>query len=218
MSVRLSAALSGAVEAQLAARTRILENGAASVGWKTAASIPGIDADEGVDGSIFGFLTSDTTLTAGSQVDAGVTVELCAEVELAVGVGHDVIPDTDFDTVAAAVPGIAGRPSTRQRIGAWVDGSFWFEAGWSKSRPRLSMRAQCAHRRLRCSLPKATRARSPMPIRDADGHSWGFITDRAACRRCASVPAIVIHRQEVSPMNAVSAVGAPLQCTIARLR
>ena len=34
----------------------------------------------------------------------------------------------------------------------------------------------------------------------------------------ASVLAIVIHRQEVSPMNAVSAVGAPLQSTIARLR
>jgi hypothetical protein len=34
----------------------------------------------------------------------------------------------------------------------------------------------------------------------------------------ASVPVIVIHRQEVSPMNAVSAVGAPLQFTIARLR
>ena len=30
--------------------------------------------------------------------------------------------------------------------------------------------------------------------------------------------AIVIYRQEVSPMNAVSAVGAPLQSTIARLR
>jgi hypothetical protein len=37
-------------------------------------------------------------------------------------------------------------------------------------------------------------------------------------RRHASVVAIVIHRQEVSPMNAVSAVGAPLQSTIARLR
>ena len=107
MSVRLSAALSGAVETQLAARTRILENGAASVGWKMAASIPGIDADEGVDGSIFGFLTSDTTLTAGGQVDAGVTVDMCAEVELAVAIGHDVIPDADFDMVAAAVAGIA---------------------------------------------------------------------------------------------------------------
>ena len=36
-------------------------------------------------------------------------------------------------------------------------------------------------------------------------------------RRRASVPAIVIRRQEVRPMNAVSTVGAPLQSTIARL-
>ncbi len=36
--------------------------------------------------------------------------------------------------------------------------------------------------------------------------------------RRASVLAIVIHRQEVRPVNAVSAVGAPLQSTIARLR
>jgi hypothetical protein len=39
-----------------------------------------------------------------------------------------------------------------------------------------------------------------------------------ARRRCASILAIVTRRQEVSPMNAVSAVGAPLQSTIARLR
>jgi hypothetical protein len=37
-------------------------------------------------------------------------------------------------------------------------------------------------------------------------------------RRGASVLAIVTGRQEVRPMNAVSAVGAPLQSTIARLR
>jgi hypothetical protein len=34
----------------------------------------------------------------------------------------------------------------------------------------------------------------------------------------ASIPAIVIYRQEVRPMYAVSAVGAPLQSTIERLR
>ncbi|MCU1671114.1 MAG: hypothetical protein JWP40_4041 [Blastococcus sp.] len=47
------------------------------------------------------------------------------------------------------------------------------------------------------------------------------LVDDSGCapsRRCAIVPAIVIHRQEVRPMNAVSAVGAPLQFTIARLR
>ena len=43
-------------------------------------------------------------------------------------------------------------------------------------------------------------------------------SDSMSRRRRASVVAIVIHRQEVSPMNAVSAVGAPLQSTIARLR
>jgi hypothetical protein len=34
----------------------------------------------------------------------------------------------------------------------------------------------------------------------------------------ASVLVIVIYRQEVRPMNAVSTVGAPLQSTIPRLR
>jgi hypothetical protein len=42
--------------------------------------------------------------------------------------------------------------------------------------------------------------------------------DGAPRRGRASVSVIVIYRQEVSPMNAVSAVGAPLQFTIARLR
>jgi hypothetical protein len=45
---------------------------------------------------------------------------------------------------------------------------------------------------LRCELPTAHRPRRP-----------------------ASIPAIVIYRQEVRPMYAVSAVGAPLQSTIA---
>jgi hypothetical protein len=38
----------------------------------------------------------------------------------------------------------------------------------------------------------------------------------APSRRCASILAIAIHQQEVRPMNAVSAVGAPLQSTIAQ--
>ena len=46
----------------------------------------------------------------------------------------------------------------------------------------------------------------------------GVMQDAQRVAGRASVLAIVIHRQEVSPMNAVSAVGAPLQCTIARLR
>jgi hypothetical protein len=66
-----------------------------------------------------------------------------------------------------------------------------------------------------------------------DGPVFGLITDKDVALdsdtatgmmpiahgvRRARVPAIVIHRQEVRPMNAVSTVGAPLQSTIARLR
>lgn len=40
----------------------------------------------------------------------------------------------------------------------------------------------------------------------------------ASRRERVSILAIVIYRQEVSPMNAVPAVGAPLQSTITRLR
>jgi len=46
----------------------------------------------------------------------------------------------------------------------------------------------------------------------------GMMSIAHSRRRCASVFAIVIRRQEVRPMNAVSTVGAPLQSTIARMR
>jgi hypothetical protein len=41
----------------------------------------------------------------------------------------------------------------------------------------------------------------------------GIMPTAHSRRRRASILAIVIHRQEVRPMNAVSAVGAPLQST-----
>ena len=79
-----------------------------SVGWEIAASIPGIDAEEGVGGGIiFGYLTSDTTHASGSEVNAGVTVDRCAEIELAVEVRHYVLPNADFETIAQAVGGVA---------------------------------------------------------------------------------------------------------------
>jgi hypothetical protein len=58
------------------------------------------------------------------------------------------------------------------------------------------------------------------PITD-EGVAFGSDTATGMtpmAHRVAGVLAIVIYRQEVSPMNAVSAVGAPLQFTIARLR
>jgi hypothetical protein len=45
----------------------------------------------------------------------------------------------------------------------------------------------------------------------------GIMPNAHSRRLCASILAIVILRQEMRPMNAVSAVGAPLQSTIARL-
>jgi hypothetical protein len=42
--------------------------------------------------------------------------------------------------------------------------------------------------------------------------------DCAPRRGCAIILVIVIHRQEVRPMYAVSVMGAPLQGRIARLR
>jgi hypothetical protein len=83
------------------------------------------------------------------------------------------------------------------------------------------------------------RSTGPLPLDPARLEStirW-FITDECAAvggafhgdtatgicrlRKASSAcdrPASVIHRQEVRPMNAVSAVGAPLQFTMARLR
>lgn len=51
---------------------------------------------------------------------------------------------------------------------------------------------------------------------DSDA-AFGMMPNAHPVRRRASILAIVIHRQEVRPMNTVSAVGAPLQSTIARL-
>ena len=77
-------------------------------------------------------------------------------------------------------------------------------------RERLNPRpvGECHDSRARPLIPRAVvkgmAATLAMPMRTASP--------------AASVPAIVIYRQEVRPMYAVSAVGAPPQSTIARLR
>jgi 2-keto-4-pentenoate hydratase len=91
MSVRLSMALAEALHAQLPARNAALDSGATPVGWKIAASIPGVGPDEGVDGSVFGYLTGDTVRPTGSRIRVGATVNLCGEVELAVEIGQDLL-------------------------------------------------------------------------------------------------------------------------------
>jgi hypothetical protein len=49
-------------------------------------------------------------------------------------------------------------------------------------------------------------------------HGNRLDADCAPRRGCAIIPVIVIHRQEVRPMYAVSVMGAPLRGRIARLR
>jgi hypothetical protein len=77
-------------------------------------------------------------------------------------------------------------------------------------------------RRKRASRPAGTRLITVEGVAVGgafDRHTATGMMPVAHCvARRASVRAIVIYRQEVRPMNAVSAVGAPLQSTIARLR
>jgi 2-keto-4-pentenoate hydratase len=69
------------------------------VGWKVAASIPGVAADDGANRLVFGYLTSATVLPAGGPLTTGPTVGLSAEVELAIMVSRDM---------AAAIGGRSG--------------------------------------------------------------------------------------------------------------
>jgi hypothetical protein len=70
------------------------------------------------------------------------------------------------------------------------------------------------HRRLVSGGSTRTVARDGPPQGHGDGHDAGCPPRRWR----ASVLVIVIPRKEVSPVNAVSAMGAPLPPTIARLR
>jgi 2-keto-4-pentenoate hydratase len=84
----------------------MLAHGAAPVGWKIAASIPGVDARDGCEGLIFGFLTTASVLPAGGPFSTGPTVDLCGEVELGVRLGSDVDPDADLEAATAAVDAV----------------------------------------------------------------------------------------------------------------
>ena len=68
VSVSFSGPVSAAVRTQLAARAALVAAGARPLGWKIAASIPGVPADEGADGLIFGYLTSATMIPGGHSL------------------------------------------------------------------------------------------------------------------------------------------------------
>jgi 2-keto-4-pentenoate hydratase len=84
-----------------------LAAGGRPLGWKIAPPSPGVRPDDGAGCLIFGYLTSDTEMKAGGSFRPGTTVQLCAEVQLAVVIGPDVQPDTDLEMAAEVVVGRA---------------------------------------------------------------------------------------------------------------
>jgi 2-keto-4-pentenoate hydratase len=105
--VRFSASVKRALERQLQVRKRRLLDGATSVGWKIAADMPGVTTSEGAGGRIFGYLTSETVIAGSTPMIAGPTVDLCAEVELAVEIAHDLPPDTSPAMALEAIARLA---------------------------------------------------------------------------------------------------------------
>jgi 2-keto-4-pentenoate hydratase len=106
VTVRLSPAVEAALRAQLEVRRGVLAHGADAVGWKIAASIPGVEEGAGAGGLVFGFLTTATLMPAGGRFSAGITVNLCGEVELGLMIGRDVAADADLETAAASVDAV----------------------------------------------------------------------------------------------------------------
>jgi hypothetical protein len=90
------------------------------------------------------------------------------------------------------------------------------QGAWSRSADQVGDRAKSAT--LLCAIADEGTVVGGTVNCPVDGaRSVGMVSIVRLCRRSARVPAIVNHRQEVRPMNAVSIVGAPLQSTIARL-
>jgi 2-keto-4-pentenoate hydratase len=99
--------IAAALTAQLEGRRAVLCAGARHVGWKIAASMPGVDEHLGPDGIVFGYLTRATVLSAGAVFPAAQARELHAETELAVHLGAGVHANAQVCSVQRAIAGIA---------------------------------------------------------------------------------------------------------------
>jgi len=95
-----------ALRAQLQIRAGMLQAGARRVGWKVAASIPGVEDHLGSGGRVFGYLTSATELMPGQEGPPGRTAQLCAETELAIKLEHALAAGADREAAAAAIGGL----------------------------------------------------------------------------------------------------------------
>ena len=73
-----------ALREQLAERRRLLEEGAARVGWKVALGMEEVE-----NRPVIGYLTSATELGSGAAHSTAGATELCVDAELAVEIGRD---------------------------------------------------------------------------------------------------------------------------------
>jgi 2-keto-4-pentenoate hydratase len=94
------------MERQLAARRRLLDEGALPIGWKLGLGTAAAMEQHGTSAPLVGFLTDRGALAAGSDVAIGDWGKPTAEPEIAVHVARDVPADGERDAVAAAIAGI----------------------------------------------------------------------------------------------------------------
>ena len=107
--------MSGPLDPQVLAGTRTMlarqrdrvAAGAGRLGWKAAFGSPTGRATLGLDRPLVGFLTRDRQLEPGALVPVDGWRRPVLEAEVAVHIAHDLPPDPDADTLAAAVAGLS---------------------------------------------------------------------------------------------------------------
>jgi 2-keto-4-pentenoate hydratase len=94
---------------QLASWRAELQGGARRVGWKIGLNVPEVQRALEIEEPVIGYLTSATLIEAGGAFDATGAVELRAEPEVALTIGHDVEPgdpDDAREAISAFAPAI----------------------------------------------------------------------------------------------------------------
>jgi 2-keto-4-pentenoate hydratase len=94
------------MERQLAARERLLAEGARPIGWKLGLGTAAAMEQHGTSAPVVGHLIDRGVRETGSDVAIGDWGKPAAEPEIAVHVARDVPPDGEHDAVAAAVGGL----------------------------------------------------------------------------------------------------------------
>ena len=94
------------MERQLAARERLLGEGARPIGWKLGLGTAAAMEQYGTSAAVVGHMTDRGLCEPGSAVAIGDWGKPAAEPEIAVHVARDVPPDGERDAVAAAIGGL----------------------------------------------------------------------------------------------------------------